>query len=317
MRKSALILGLLLIISAASAFEIRIEGYDGGNVTVRLIPMGNGSAENITVQDNVITLQNITNGSYHVVVTYKDMQYIGNIIIPDNESLVVNFSWTSDPSVLKIDNIHYIVNYQNEGFAILEVINFENTADTYYRGDIIKKIPPDATHVIVDDSGLKQAGVVYENVTQEGDAIIIKNATVQPHGMFSLAYIYFPSGDLRIVVDYPTDIIRIIHSAQIEVTAPNQFVQETQFADANGQVFTVLKATNVSKGETFTITAELLQNPGTGTEGAGKSKNLLDNPAVIAGILLVVAGVALYLYSGRNGKGGKKEDSGGWEIRDE
>lgn len=317
MRKFALILGLLLIISAAGAFEIKIEGYEGGNVTVRLIPIGNGSAENITVQDNVITLQNLTNGSYHVVVTYRDMQYIGNIVIPGNESLVVNFTQTSDQSVLKIDNIHYIVNYQNEGFVILEVINFENTANSYYRGDIIKKIPPDATHVVVDDAGLKQAGVVYENITQEESAIIIKNATVQPHGVFSLAYIYFPSGDFKIIVDYPTDIIRIIHPSQIKVTAPNQFVQETQFADANGQVFTVLKATNVTEGKTFTITAELTQTKGVIADEQ-KSRNLLSNPAVIAGILLVAAGIALYIYSSRQGKDGEKEESkGDWELTDE
>lgn len=317
MRKFALILGLMLVISGANAFEIIIEGYDGGNVTVRLIPMGNGSAENITVQDNVITLQNLTNGSYHVVVTYKDMQYIGNIAIPDNESLVVNFTTIDDPSVLKIDNIHYIVNYQNDGLVIFEVINFENTADSYYRGDIIKRIPQNATHVVIDDSGLIQAGVAYENLTQDRDQIVIKNATVQPHGVFSLAYIYFPSGDLEIIADYPTDIIRIIHPTFIRVSAPEVFSEETQFADANGQVFAVLKATNITKGETFRITAEVTQQSSTAGAAEQRESSILQNPAIIAGILLVAAGVALFIYSGRKGKGGEKDSSGEWEITEE
>ncbi|WP_456370191.1 hypothetical protein [Geoglobus sp.] len=317
MRKFALILGLMLVISGANAFEIIIEGYDGGNVTVRLIPMGNGSMENVTVQDNVVTLQNLTNGSYHVVVAYKDMQYLGSVVIPDNESLVVNFTTVSDPSVLKIDNIHYIVNYQNDGLVILEVINFENTADSYYRGDIIKRIPKNATHVVIDDAGLIQAGVAYENLTQEGDRIVIKNATVQPHGVFSLAYIYFPSGELEIIADYPTDIIRVIHPTFIKVSAPEVFSEETQFADANGQVFAVLKATNITKGETFRIAAEVTQQGSTAGTAEQRGGSPFQNPAVIAGVLLVAAGVALFIYSGRRGRGGEGKSGGEWEITEE
>ncbi|WP_456478280.1 hypothetical protein [Geoglobus ahangari] len=316
MRKFALILGLMLIISAANAFEIRIEGYEGGNVTVRLIPIGNGTAENVTVQENVITFQNITNGSYHVIITYRDMQYLGSVTIPGNDTLVVNFTKTSDTSVLKIDNMHYILNYQNGDLVVLEVVNFENTADMYYAGDIVKEIP-NASHLMIDDTGLVQAGVSFENVSQDGNSIVIKNATVPPRGIFSLAYLYFPQGDLEIIADYPTDIIRIIHPTAITVSAPDVFKLETQFADANGQVFVVLTATNVTKGQVFTITAEMSPQGADVHAGADRGKSPLDNPAVIVGVLLVVAGVALFLYSNRKGGGNEGEEDGGWELTDE
>ena len=320
MKRLWIVLLLLALIFKAGALEIFIEGYKGGNVTVNIIPIGNGTfSENITVKDSTIKIENITNGSYHLVVSYGEKQFVSTISIPENTSIRVDFRETNDANVIKADNIHFIINLQQNGIVIMEVINFENTADVYYHGDIVKKIPKGADHLVVDEQTLRQSGVVYDEILQEDGKITIKNATVQPRGVFSLAYLYFPSQSIELVVDYSANITRIIHPVQVKITPPEGFTQETQIQNDQGIVFNVLKAENLKKG-IYKLNAEITDEiKSQATPQIENQRNNINLP-LIAGIGLIAVGVILYILTSRKRGTGETEDeeekdeSGGWEI---
>ncbi len=321
MKRLTLSLALIMLIFNAGAFEIVIDGYKGGNVTVNIIPIGNGTfSQNITVQDNVVRIENITNGSYHLVVSYGAKQFISTISIPENKSVRIDFSETDDINVLKVDNIHFILNLQQGSFSVMEVINFENTAGIYFHGDIVKRIPEGASHLIIDNQTLRMSGVVYDEIIQEKDRIIIRNATVQPNGVFSLAYLYFPPESIQLVVDYPVDIIRIIHPVQIKITPPEGFTQETQIRNDQGVVFNVLKAENLKMG-TYNLNAEMSQESITQMTASPQNQNQGLNLPLIAGVTLIAVGVVLFILTSRKREKeseekeeGEKEETGGWEI---
>ncbi len=321
MKRLALSLTLIMLIFNAGAFEIVIDGYKGGNITVNIIPIGNGTfSQNITVQDNVVRIENITNGSYHLVVSYGTKQFISTISIPENRTVKIDFSETDDADVLRVDNIHFILNLQQGGFSVMEVINFENTAGIYFHGDIVKKIPAGASHLIIDNQTLRMSGVVYDEIIQENGRIVIRNATVQPNGVFSLAYLYFPSESIQLVVDYPADIIRIIHPAQIRITPPEGFVQETQIRNDQGVVFNVLKAENLKPG-TYSLNAEVAQGSTTQMTAPPENQNQGLNLPLIAGVTLIAAGIVLFILTSRKKEKEDEEEeereekTGGWEIQ--
>lgn len=316
MRSLLIALASTMLILNAGAFEITILGYEGGNVTVNIIPMENGTfAENITVQNDVIRIQNITNGSYHVVVIYGQKQYVSTISIPENSSLKIDFSETDDPGVLKVNNIHFILNLQQGGFSVMEVVNFVNTAEVYYHGDIVKQIPVGAANTAVDEETLAQSGVIYDRMILESGKIIIKNATVPPGTMFPLAYLYSPGNQIQLIVDYPSDVIRIIYPDQISITPPKGFQQETQITNERGIVFNVLKAENLSEG-TYSLDAEIpqqIQSPPV----MGEDQKL--NLPLVVGVALIGAGIVLFIWTSRKKDEEEEEESeeekkGGWNI---
>ncbi len=317
MRRLLTAIALLMLILKAGAFEITIIGYEDGNVTVNIIPMENATfSENITVQNDVIKIQNITNGSYHVVVTYGPKQYVSTISIPENKSLKIDFSETDDIGVLKVNNIHFILSLQQGGFSVMEVVNFINTGEFYYHGDIVKQIPPDAINTAVDEGTLAQSGVVYDRIIVESGKIVIKNATVPPGAMFPLAYLYFPESSIQLIVDYPSDVIRIIHPTQISITPPEGFQPETQITNEQGIVFNVLKAENLSKG-TYSLNAEINQQMRT-PQMAGDEQRL--NLPLVAGVALIGIGIVLFIWTSRRSYEGEEEEEpeeekkGGWDI---
>ncbi len=318
MKRLVFVLAFLMLIFSAEAFEITLNGYTGGNVTVNLISMNNSTfSQNITVQESTINIQNITNGSYHLIVSYGAKRFISTISIPENSSVRVDFSETNDSKVLKVDNIHFILNMQQDGFAVMEIVNFENTAEKYYHGDIVKKVPAGASHIVVDEQTLKQSGVVYDKIVQETGKIIIKNATVQPKGVFSLAYLYFPSDSIQLVVDYPADIVRIIHPVQIKVTPPDGFTKETQITSNQGVVFDVLKAENLKPG-IYQLNAEMSQGAVSQitTQNGEQGQGL--NLPLIAGVGLIAVGIVLFILTSRKKDAEESEEegesTGEWKI---
>jgi len=313
MRVISALIAILLIISSVQAFEVKIEGYKGGKVFVRVIPINNTSyTKNMSVEGNVVRLDEIPNGSYHLIVTYKGMQFVGNIAIPENQTLVVNFTSTDNAGVFRIQDIHYILGYQNGSFVIMEVVNLANTAEIYFSSNLIKKIPENARHVVVDEASLAQSKVFYEGIEQGEGEIIIKNLTVPPKGVVSLAYLYFLSSNPEIVIDYPAETVRIISPVEISINVPSGFSKETQIRNDRGQVFDVYKASNIDKGTVIKFSAEYKPSETKTQEPRIESDTTRLNPYVIAGFVLVIAGVVLYLLSGRR-RGGEEE----WEIREE
>ncbi len=313
MRVIFALIAIMLIISSVQAFEIKIDGYKGGKVSVRIIPINNTSyAKNISVESGVIRLDDMPNGSYHIIVTYKGMQFVGSIVIPENESLVVNFTSTDDAGVFRIQDMHYILGYQNGSFVIMEVINLANTAEVYFSSDLVKKIPENARHVVVNETTLAQSGVFYEGIEEGEGKIIIRNLTVPPKGFVWLAYRYFLSTNPEIVIDYPAERVRIISPVEISVSVPSEFSKETQIRNDRGQVFDVYKAEKIKKDTVIRFSAEYKPPEIKTQEPRLKSDTTRVNPYVIAGFVLVIAGVVLFLLSGRRG-GGEEE----WEIREE
>jgi len=306
------LLGVLALIYISNALEITIDGYTGGNVSINMIPVANSTFfENVTAHNNTVRIQDIPNGSYYVVVKYGGKQYVTSISIPEDSKLRINFGETDDINFLRIGSIHFILNTAQNTFAVMEVINFENTADRYFHGDIIKKIPEGASHVVVDEQSLMESGMTFDNLIQKNDSIVIKNATVQPNGIFSLAYLYFPSNSIQLVVDYPAGVVRIIHPVGIKITAPSMFKQETQIQDAQGTVFNVLRANNLSRG-VYEIKAEM-QVSNTSSPMTGYSSPV--NIPLIAGIGLIVAGVILLFMTTRKRDEEERNKDEEWKIQ--
>ncbi|AIY89458.1 hypothetical protein [Geoglobus acetivorans] len=325
MKGLAAVMVILALVSVAGAFEIMLEGYDGGNVTVRLISLENQNvSKEFTVQNSTLLIDNLENGTYHVIVDYKDLRYTANIVIPETESLTVNFEKTDDVSVIEADNIHYILNYDNSNgfFVVMEVLNLRNTGNKYFSGNFTKKLPEGVDHLFVDQQTLAQSGVYFENVTQGEDYIEIENLTVQPNGTFTLAFMYFTGADPVLIVDHPAKVLRVISPEFIKVQLPENFVQENTITNSEGVVYRVYRTDNVSSGSVFQLQAEVDQTQvsPTGTAQPGNSDSSGVNTTLLAGVALIGAGVAILAYSRFSKKGEEgeeeEEDTGGWEIKE-
>lgn len=243
MRKLIIILALILLISITNGLRIDFKGYSGGNITIEILSLNTQMLENFTVQNSSVCL-NLPNGSYHIVIRYNGLEYFKRVDIPRESSIQVNFNRTKNLSALIISSYHFIVDREDGNYVVIEMVKFKNTGNSFFSGNIEKKLPKKFWNLMVDRGHIL---IPYKNLSVNDSTILIENAFLQPNGSFVLAYIY-NTRNPEIVLDYNVKNLSVIFPKDLKVSLPSNFSFNGEIKSRDGKIYYIYSASNVKEG---------------------------------------------------------------------
>ncbi|ADC65258.1 hypothetical protein Ferp_1099 [Ferroglobus placidus DSM 10642] len=290
----ALALALILLLSVANAqnLTINIVNYEGGVVSVQIF--GENFSINKTFQNSSVTFP-VEPGNYHVITIYKNLSIVKNVNVTNDTTLYLTFEETNDVSSLFYLNRHVIVG----NGEVVEIDVIYNPTEKFFRGDLEKIIPKDAKNLSI----LEFTGRL-EDFSVEDNKIFYKSVVIQPNSSIRAVYHYFfDSNEMILSSELETKQLVLFLPPDV-----NAISEDLSFAGTHAlgsATYNIYTATNLSKGKTIEVKFER-------AEVKSEERKSGFNFFFVVGAVLILAGVALYVYSKK--KEGKAEEKEEWKV---
>ncbi len=240
--------------------------------------------------------------AYVVSVVYDGVEFTnGAMIEPGSPSLdlpITIYEHTSDPSVISVDALHFVVTEHPDALVVLQVYVISNHSDKAFvspepvsggrRGSVSFSLPLDAYNVSFQDGQLGGRYVVVGDMIYDTEQVLPGSGS---HTIIATYFLPFNGGeDIQVPIFYPTDQVNVLVYEDARVRSDVLSPAGVQVVD--NQAYNKYLAQGLSAGDTLSFHVQ----------GAGLSGNLVPVLVAVGGALAVLlavgAGFASYLRRG-------------------
>jgi mono/diheme cytochrome c family protein len=245
---------------------------------------------------------NLDQSAYVVSVVYDGVEFTnGAMIEPGSSSLdlpITIYEHTSDPSVISVDALHFVVTEHPDALVVLQVYVFSNHSDKAFvspepvsggrRGSVNFTLPLDAYNVSFQDGQLGGRYVVVGDMIYDTEQVLPGSGS---HTIIATYFVPFNGGeDIQVPIFYPTDQVNVLVYEDAHVRSDVLSPAGVQVVD--NQAYNKYLAQGLSAGDTLSFHVQ----------GGGLSGNLVPILVAAGGALAVLvavgAGFASYLRRG-------------------
>lgn len=256
-------------------------------------------------------LDTISTTRYIAMANYGGLEYFSDMLaFPDNTTtlpaFIVVFETTTDPSVIRVDQMHLVLDVESGLFNVLQIIALENTSDHVYIGAPLAG-PHRATLILPTLAGARD--IQFNNpdadtTTLRGDSVLTYTLPLGP-GEDQIVYGYTlpytpPTYQFNLKLPFDTARLGVLFADVGATFQSAQLGAPTPFPTQSGQNFLLSSADNLTAGTVVKATfANLPATAAAPAPSPSAPTALGGNSQLVGGIVLGVAGlviVALLAY---------------------
>jgi mono/diheme cytochrome c family protein len=257
-------------------------------------------------QDGVFRFEDVdlslTQSAYVVTVVYDGVEFSnGAMIEPGSASLdlpITIYEHTSDPSVITVDALHFVITEHPDALVVLQVYVFSNHSDQAFvspepvsggrRGSVSFSLPLDAYNVSFQDGQLGGRYVVVGQSIYDTEQVLPGSRS---HSVIATYFVpYNGSEEIELPIVYPTDQVNVLVYESAHVRSDVLAPAGVEVID--DQAYNKYLAQDLAAGDTLSFRIQ----------GAGLAGNLAPILAAAGGALAVLlavgAGFARYVRRG-------------------